>query len=140
MGLSPKQWGKEGWRFIHYVAVTYQPSKKEEYLQFFQNLPEILPCPVCGSHFKENMEKHPPKMGNAKELFNWSVDMHNFVNQMNGKKVLSYEEAYDELFTKLDDKKELNGYQMSDFANGILLSTATAGLLMILVKRVIKNK
>ena len=131
MGLSGKIWGKEGWRFIHYVAVTYHPSKKVEYLQFFQNLPEILPCPICGSHFKINMEKHPPKMDNANDLFNWTVDMHNFVNKMNGKKTLTYNEAFNELF-----KKE---YKMSDFANGLLLSTATAGLLMILVKGLLKK-
>jgi hypothetical protein len=136
MGLSPKLWGKEGWRFIHYVAVTYQPSKKEEYLQFFKNLPEILPCPVCGSHFKINMEKYPPNMENAKTLFNWTVDMHNLVNKENGKKILNYEQAYNELFPML--VKE-NKYQMSDFANGILLSTATAGMLMILVKGLLKK-
>jgi hypothetical protein len=136
MGLSPALWGKEGWRFIHYVAVTYHPSKKEEYLQFFQNLPEILPCPICGSHFKINMENHPPNMENAKTLFNWTVDMHNFVNIQNGKKILNYEQAYNELFPKFVKQ---NKYQMSDFANGILLSTATAGMLMILVRGFLKK-
>ena len=131
MGLSPNVWGKEGWRFIHYVAVTYHPSKKEEYLQFFQNLPEILPCPVCGVHFKLNMEKHPPKMNDAKELFDWTVDMHNFVNQMNGKKQFTYKQAHDELF-----KKE---FKTSDFTNALLLSTISAGLLIVLVKGLVKK-
>jgi hypothetical protein len=137
MGLSPKVWGKEGWRFIHYVAVTYHPSKKEEYLQFFQNLPKILPCPVCGSHFKINMEKHPPKMGNAKELFDWTVDMHNFVNEMNGKKQLTYKQAHDELFKEFKTFK--NDYKTSDFTNALLLSTISAGLLIVLVKGLIKK-
>ena len=131
MGLSPTLWGKEGWRFIHFVAVTYQPSKKEEYLQFFQNLPEILPCPVCGNHFRENMEANPPDMENSKTLFNWTVDMHNYVNILKGKRVYTYERAYNDLFQKK--------YQMSDFSNGLLLSTATAGLLMILMKGIIKK-
>jgi hypothetical protein len=26
MGISPKVWGKEGWHFIHYVALNY-PDK-----------------------------------------------------------------------------------------------------------------
>jgi len=133
MGLSAKIWGKDGWRFIHYVAITYVPYKKEEYLKFFNNLPEILPCPICGSHFKENMEKHPPKMGNAKELFNWTVDMHNFVNQMNGKKTISYDEAYKELF------KEKNLIKFSDFTKGLLLSTTTTALLLIFLKQILKK-
>ena len=87
MGLSPKLWGREGWRFIHFVAVTYQPSKKEEYLKFFQNLPEILPCPVCGEHFKQNMAELPPRMESNQTLFEWSVDMHNLVNKETGKRI-----------------------------------------------------
>ena len=29
MGVSPKHWGREGWKFIHWVALTY-PSKPTE--------------------------------------------------------------------------------------------------------------
>lgn len=130
MGLSPTLWGKEGWRFIHFVAVTYQPSKREEYLNFFQNLPEILPCPICGKHFKENMAKLPPRMDSNKSLFEWSVDMHNLVNKENGKKIYTYAEAYDEMFPETK-----NGYKVSDFANGILLSTAVLGILVFLTRK-----
>jgi hypothetical protein len=129
MGLSPKLWGKEGWRFIHFVAVTYQPSKKEEYLKFFQNLPEILPCPVCGEHFKHNMAKLPPRMDSNQTLFEWSVDMHNLVNKENGKKIYTYDQAYKEMFP------EKKGYVVSDFANGILLSTAVLGILVFLTRK-----
>jgi hypothetical protein len=129
MGLSPKLWGKEGWRFIHFVAVTYQPSKKEEYLKFFQNLPEILPCPVCGEHFKENMAKLPPRMDSNQTLFEWTVDMHNLVNKENGKKIYTYDQAHKEMFP------EKNGYVVSDFANGILLSTAVLGIMVFLTQK-----
>ena len=129
MGLSPKLWGKEGWRFIHFVAVTYQPSKKEEYLKFFQNLPEILPCPVCGEHFKQNMAKLPPRMDSNQTLFEWSVDMHNLVNKENGKKIYTYDQAYNEMFP------EKKGYVVSDFANGILFSTAVLGILVFLTRK-----
>ena len=129
MGLSPKLWGKEGWRFIHFVAVTYQPSKKDEYLKFFQNLPEILPCPVCGEHFKQNMANLPPRMESNQTLFEWSVDMHNLVNKENGKKIYTYDQAYKEMFP------EKKGYLVSDFANGILLSTAVLGILVFLTRK-----
>lgn len=130
MGVSPKLWGKEGWRFIHFVAITYDPSKKEEFLNFFQNLPKILPCPVCGKHFKENMAKMPPRMESNQTLFEWTVDMHNLVNKENGKKSLTYDQAYYEMFPKAK-----NGYKVSDFANGILLSTAVLGILVFLTRK-----
>ena len=129
MGLSPKLWGKEGWRFIHFVAITYDPSKKEEFLNFFQNLPKILPCPVCGKHFKENMAKLPPRMESNQTLFEWTVDMHNLVNKENGKKIYTYDQAYNDMFPAK------NGYKVSDFANGILLSTAVLGILVFLTRK-----
>jgi hypothetical protein len=130
MGLNPKLWGKEGWRFIHFVAVTYDPSKKEAYLNFFQNLPKILPCPVCGEHFKENMAKMPPRMESNQTVFEWTVDMHNLVNKENGKKIYTYDQAYYEMFPHAK-----NGYKVSDFANGILLSTAVLGILVFLTRK-----
>jgi len=130
MGVSPKLWGKEGWRFIHFVAITYDPSKKEEFLTFFQNLPKILPCPVCGKHFKENMAKMPPRMESNQTLFEWTVDMHNLVNKENGKKIYTYDQAYYEMFPHAK-----NGYKVSDFANGILLSTAVLGILVFLTRK-----
>jgi len=47
MGVSPKHWGREGWKFIHWVALTY-PNKptdkdKKNYLQFFESLQDVLP-------------------------------------------------------------------------------------------------
>jgi len=130
MGVSPKLWGKEGWRFIHFVAITYDPSKKEEFLNFFQNLPKILPCPVCGKHFKDNMAKMPPRMENNQTLFEWTVDMHNLVNKENGKKIYTYDQAYNEMFPQLN-----KGYKVSDFTNGILLSTAVLGILVFLTRK-----
>lgn len=99
MGISPTLWGREAWIFIHYVALSYIPSEENEkkYLVFFESLPNILPCPVCGNHFLENMKKNPPKLNSSKELFRWTVDMHNLVNEKNGKKKISYSAAYNEL-------------------------------------------
>jgi hypothetical protein len=101
MGISPKMWGKEGWHFIHYVALNYPATPTEEdkkiYRQFLDSIEHILPCPICGFHFKQNMDKHPPKLDSRLEFFNWTVDMHNFVNVANGKKKLNYHDALEEL-------------------------------------------
>lgn len=97
MGITPKYWGRQAWHFIHMVAISYPPepteTDKQRYLTFLQVLEHILPCNICGEHFKENMEKHPPRLNSRKDFFEWTVDMHNLVNESNGKSILSYDEA-----------------------------------------------
>jgi FAD-linked sulfhydryl oxidase len=104
MGYSPKLWGREGWHFIHYIALNYPPTPTEKekniYLQFFNSLETIIPCPFCGQHFAENMKNNPPRLENNKELFNWTVEMHNLVNKQNGKKELTPEQALKQLNKK----------------------------------------
>jgi hypothetical protein len=102
MGYNAELWGSEGWHFIHFICLNYpdQPTEadKREYKQFFELLPKVMPCPPCGFHFEENMKKHPIRLYSKKELFEWSIDMHNEVNAMNDKRILSYEEAYNEIW------------------------------------------
>lgn len=108
MGINAKQWGQEGWHFIHTIALTYptEPTEtdKKNYLDFFKSLENVLPCNFCADHFKENMVKIPPRLDNTTELFNWSVDMHNEVNIINNKPTLTYNEAYTELLTNFNRK------------------------------------
>ena len=136
MGISPKRWGREGWKFIHYVALTY-PSKpteqdKAKYLKFFESLQDVLPCEICAAHFRQNMKEYPIKMGSNRELFNWTVDIHNIVNKQNGKKILTYDEAFDELFK---DDKEIN----PDILKGIAFSSVVITIITLLSKQYAKK-
>jgi hypothetical protein len=117
MGISPSYWGREAWHFIHYVTLNYpeQPTEqdKKNYLDFLNVLPFVLPCPICGIHFVENMKNIPPRMDSMKEFFEWSVDMHNEVNKVNNTKVLSYQEALDEVVRNgnkkfIEEKKSID--------------------------------
>ena len=102
MGYNAELWGSEGWHFLHFVCLNYPDfptdAEKEWYKEFFDLLPKVMPCPPCGIHFEQNMKKHPIRLDSKKDLFEWCIDMHNEVNAMNGKKVLSYEEAYAEIW------------------------------------------
>ena len=119
MGYSPLLWGKEAWHFIHYVALAYIPSEenKNSYMNFFNSLPDTLPCPICGEHFKQNMQKYPPRFDSSNDLFEWTVDMHNLVNRENGKVELTYKEAIYEI-----NKKRAIGAFNSPSFKGLLLS------------------
>jgi hypothetical protein len=101
MGYSPSMWGREAWHFIHYVTLNYpnNPTDQDKklYQQFFEALPKVLPCPICGLHFLENLHQNEIRLDSKKDLFEWGVDMHNAVNESNGRKVLTYEEALQQI-------------------------------------------
>jgi len=111
MGINAEHWGKQGWHFIHSIAWNYPENpteeEKQDYLAFLGSLEKVLPCPICATHFKENMAKYPPRMSNREEFFNWSVDMHNEVNKANDKRILTYGEALDELIKNSKTKDQL---------------------------------
>lgn len=137
MGISPKRWGRDGWRFIHYVALTY-PTKptdddRKNYIKFFESLQDVLPCGICAAHFREHMKQYPIKMGSNTELFNWTVDIHNVVNKQNGKKILTYDEAFDELFK---DNKEID----PNILKGVAFSSAVITIITLLSRQYVKKK
>lgn len=132
MGYNPSVWGRQAWHFIHMVALSYpeNPSDddKKHYLGFLNSLQYALPCPICGEHFRENMEKYPPRLDSKREFFEWTVDLHNAVNRMNKKKVISYDQAIDEL-----KKNSIKGNPWSDrdLAKGLLMSAFLSTLLVV---------
>jgi len=133
MGVSPLLWGKEAWHFIHLVALTYpdKPTQDDvrEYYQFFESLGSVLPCKFCAHHYSEKFKLNPPKLGSQQELFKWTVDIHNSVNKDNGKKIYTYEQAFNEINNKLEKKgitqkpKEYSNYLVSGVALSVSVIT-----------------
>ena len=141
MGYHPKIWGRQAWHFIHMVALSYPdiPSEedKKNYLRFFQSLPHALPCPICGEHFKGHMEKIPPRLDTRKDLFEWTVDVHNEVNKLNQKRVISYEQAIDELKNNAISKPT---WSDRDLAKALLTSAFLSTLLVLFSYNLVKRK
>lgn len=105
-------WGTHAWAFIESIALTYPVNPtlqdKSDYKDFFISLQNVLPCPRCRNHYKENLKKHPinKALTSREDLIRWVIDVHNEVNKSNGKRVLSYEEA-----RKRIDGKFIWGYE-----------------------------
>jgi len=98
--MNIKCWGTPGWTFIHIVALSYPDNPtiedKYNYKNFFTNIQHILPCRICGNHYRNNLNKHELTdnvLSSSDELFKWSVRMHNEVNILNNKKVIDYDKA-----------------------------------------------
>ena len=132
--IDPNLWGSSGWSFMHYVALAYpeNPTKKDKlnYKIFYYNLQNTLPCLKCALNYKENIRELPiDKFLNSREnLFKWTVDIHNMVNNELGKENYTYEKAYNKF---MNTNK---GYDIKDICMiiGILL-------LVILILYMIKK-
>lgn len=134
MGYSPKLWGSEGWHFIHFVALNYPNNPTEEdktnYLNFLKSLEFTLPCEGCAYNFAQKLKKSPPNLNSRNELFEWTVDVHNQVNKENGKKILSYEEAY---------KKTIQKKNIDILKDSALFSTLSISFLLLLSYKISKT-
>ena len=109
--MDPKIWGPSAWDFIHTVALGYPSSPtltdKNNYRDFYTNIGNILPCPVCQRHYNEFLSGRLLDLDEALEstesLFNWTVDAHNNVNENNRKPIWTYAKAvakYHSLYIK----------------------------------------
>ncbi len=98
--LGPESWGPHAWKFIHIVALAYpvKPTleEKQNYKRFYTTIGDIIPCVHCREHYKEHLLKNPITddiLINRKKLLNWTIDIHNEVNKLNGKNTYDYDTA-----------------------------------------------
>jgi hypothetical protein len=92
-------WGPILWHTIHVTALSYPSNptyaQKKAAKEFFESLAELIPCPVCREHYKVHIQKLPltPHLDRREDLFRWTVELHNEVNQMLGKPIVSETES-----------------------------------------------
>jgi hypothetical protein len=100
MSLKPEIWGKDGWKFLHYVSLGYPENptntQKEQYKNFYYSIKNVLPCHKCAQHYAENIQNFPLTdniLSDKNKLINWVIDVHNEVNKITNKPILNYDEA-----------------------------------------------
>ena len=99
-GINPNKWGPHLWKSIHYISLNYSnnPSQKTKsrYKKFFTSLKDVIPCSECKKHYTETLILIPLDncyLKNRTNLFNWTVKIHNRVNKLKNKPILSYKNA-----------------------------------------------
>jgi len=123
-------WGSFAWRFLHAISFTYPSNPtdkdKETYKAFFELLPEVLPCKICGHHFKHFLTNNPIQLNNQAELSRWVYEAHSNVNKMQNKPNPSYEtvkEAYtrspDLLFFQMPEQLQAE-YMRNEHVDGYI--------------------
>lgn len=86
------------WDTIHAFAFAYPDEPNEEIqkhaVQFYESIAHLFPCEICREHFKEMF--YNPKLKiqtqSREALSQWTVRLHNIVNERLGKKIVSFEE------------------------------------------------
>lgn len=92
MHVPPEVWGPFFWHAIHIVALGYpqEPTygDKKSAKEFFESLQLLIPCPVCSKHYTSHLAKLPisASLDSRTDLFRWTIDLHNEVNTMLGKR------------------------------------------------------
>jgi len=96
-GLSPDLWGASFWKTVHYIAAGFPsrptPHDRDHFRAFIAQLPHVLPCDECKQHSVRLLAQLPPNVNSRDQLFDWSVEFHNRVNDRIGAPRISANEA-----------------------------------------------
>lgn len=116
---KPKIWGKSGWIFLTCVVLNYPDNPtdddKKNYFVFFNQLKYVLPCNECQNNFTKHIEKRPLTdfdLESREKLLDWFIDIQNMVNSVTGAKILTNEEARENINKMLksgSDSKSKSG-------------------------------
>ena len=90
-GFSSKIWGPSAWLFLHLTTLSYKPSLKKHYSNFFHSLQYVLPCSKCRKNYSSIIRKGPLKLTpsifkNKSSLSHWFFKVHDKANKKNIKK------------------------------------------------------
>lgn len=78
--MDTKFWGPSGWKLLHLITFTYEPSRSKAVGKFFELIPFVLPCKFCRASLTEYMEADPIELKSKATLTKWLWRIHNKVN------------------------------------------------------------
>jgi len=91
--MNPKKWGPQFWFLMHSTSLDYPDkpteSDKKHYKKFYKSFKYVLPCTMCRSNYAKHLLELPLSndvLSSRKNLFLWTVKMHNKVNKATNKK------------------------------------------------------
>lgn len=98
--MKPELWGKHIWYTMHFVALNYpnqpSPEDRKRYQAFFESFQYVLPCSKCAEHYLKTLADVDIRayLDSPHRLFEWTVRIHNAVNQRLGKEVWDVTSAW----------------------------------------------
>jgi hypothetical protein len=132
MNLPPAAWGPFFWHTIHITALGYPKNPtytdKKSAKEFYESLQQLIPCPVCRTHYKKHLADVPitPHLDSRTDLFKWTIDIHNRVNKDLGKPLFTAKQSVD-YYKRLGQTNRSPVWTPDDFAT-LELKSLSAGL------------
>ena len=84
---NSKIWGPSTWYTMHIIAYqlpqnnsSFPKNIKDNIVQFYTTLSDMLPCPVCKRDYKKILYLQKIKCSNGNQISRWTYDIHNHVN------------------------------------------------------------
>lgn len=109
--LDPEIWGPYYWFVLHTIAITY-PIKANDvamkkYYEFIHNLPLFIPNTNIGNIFSKLLDNYPvkPYLNNRESFIKWMHFIHNKINMLTDKPLMSYEDAMNTIYHAYKPKK-----------------------------------
>ena len=84
--MDPSFWGRSTWKYLHTLTFNYpmNPTQEDKIKMFnyFNQLPEYLPCSQCAESFKLYLQYIPVNeyLDNTYSLVFWLYNIHHIVN------------------------------------------------------------
>lgn len=96
----PTKWGPIAWRKFHIKAITFPGTPCicdiDQIVRFYQEVfPKYIHCESCATHYRRILRENPIEANSMIDLFKWTVDVHNRINNKMGKRSVSYADSYD---------------------------------------------
>jgi len=81
--MDTKFWGPPGWKLLHVLTLTYEPSKATKMRAFLETLPYVLPCKFCRASLTDYYRELPPEsaLKSRAALVKWLWRIHSMVNE-----------------------------------------------------------
>lgn len=130
------------WASIHLICIgapeSLDAAQQQAYRTFFNSLPDVIPCSVCSTHLRSNLKTLPVDnyLATNKDLFKWSVALHNLVNKQLHKPQMPDDFAYDVWKKICDNKSVSTSFKNNSSSNGFygfVLGVLTAAILAWMV-------
>lgn len=114
--MNNKKWGRCVWYTMHILSYSYKPNKKNKYVTFIKNIPQILPCQVCTNHFKTMLFHNPPEKScnNREQMVKFINRLHNNVNKRIKKPVINLKQAK-KIYYKQNGELNIYHYRLIEF-------------------------
>lgn len=109
--MKPEIWGPHAWFLLHSISLEYPENPtiedKNNMKNFIIYFGKVIPCEKCRVNFNRHLATHPLTdniLSSKENLIKWFIDIHNIVNEMTNKKVLTYDECIEQFSDMYEQK------------------------------------